>query len=257
MGDGSDPAVVAALCRDLAVEAGALAGARFGDPGLAVDEKADGSPVTEADLAAEALLRRRLASLRPDDAVVGEEDDDVAGTSGLTWFLDPIDGTRAFARGVPIWATLVAVHDGRGALAGAVALPALDEVVWAGRGAGAFVGERPARVSGRRSLDGAYLTTSAFESWTEPALVAVRRSGAALRTWGDAYGYALVATGRVDVMVDPVVSAWDVAPMPVILAEAGGRFSDLDGADRIDGGSGLGSNGRVHDAAIDLLAPLR
>ena len=222
---------------------------------LEVSHKSDGSPVTVADRAAERLLRDRIQSRFPDDAIVGEEEADHHGTSGRTWVIDPIDGTKAFTHGVPLYSTLLAVIDGHGPAVGVIHLPGLDETVWAGRGHGCQHGDRPCRVNDRDGLDGAYLMTSGLDDyWPEPMLQAVLASPAILRTWGDGYGYALVATGRAEAMVDPLANAWDVAPMAVIIAEAGGRFTDLAGVARHDGGSGLASNGVIHDPLLDLLA---
>ena len=241
------------LAVDLARRAGDLTLQWFGTSDLAVDRKSDGTPVTEADRAAEAFVRAELARLRPDDAVVGEEEAARAGTSGVRWFVDPIDGTKAFTRGVPLYSTLVAVFDAHGPAVGVIHLPALRETVYAGRGLGCFCNERPARVSAADTLRGSCLTTSGFDYWPDDALAAVKGSGLQMRTWGDAYGYALVATGRVEVMVDPTAAVWDLAPMTVIIPEAGGRFTDLGGVARADGGSGVASNGRLHDAVLPLL----
>ncbi len=229
----------------------------FDRAGLAVDRKGDGTPVTEADRAAERLVRERLAAERGDDAVIGEEEDDVAGTSGLTWVIDPIDGTKAFTRGVPLYANLVAVLDEHGPVVGVINLPALATTVYAGRGLGCFRDGRPVQVSQRSKPGEAVLSTSGYSGWPEAALLGVKRAGFQLRTWGDGYGYALVACGAIEAMVDPEVSLWDVAPMPVILAEAGGRFTTLDGGAALlePGGrlSGVASNGLVHDAVVRAL----
>jgi histidinol-phosphatase len=241
------------LAVDLARRAGDLTLQWFRTEGLAVVRKADGSPVTEADRAAEAFVRTELARLRPDDAIVGEEEAARPGTSGIRWFVDPIDGTKAFTRGVPLYSTLIAVSDEHGPAVGVIHLPALRETVYAGRGLGCFCNDRPARVSGVDTLAGSCLTTSGFDYWPDGALAAVKTSGLQMRTWGDAYGYALVATGRVEVMVDPTAAVWDLAPMAVIIPEAGGRFTDLGGTARADGGSGVASNGRLHDRVLTLL----
>jgi len=238
----------------IATEAAQLTLRWFRRDDLAVDRKGDGTPVTAADRAAEALVRDRLAEAHPDDGVLGEEEAERPGTSGQRWIVDPIDGTKAFTRGVPLYSTLLAVEDEHGVAAGAIVLPALGEAVWAGRGRGCFHDGRPCRVSGTADVADAYLTTSGYSHWPEPMLLGVRRSGMAMRTWGDGYGYLLVATGRMDAMVDPSVEPYDVAPMPVILAEAGGRFTDLAGREGYAGGSGLATNGILHD---DLLALLR
>ena len=237
----------------LAREAGDATLRWFRSPELGVQTKADGTPVTDADRAAERIVRSWLEANFPDDAVVGEEETDRPGTSGRRWIVDPIDGTKAFTHGVPLYATLLAVDDEDGPAVGVIHLPALGETVWAGRGLGCFVNDEPARVNDRSTLDGAYIMSSAFDHWPERSLRAVRVAGGVTRTWGDGYGYALVATGRVEAMVDPVVAPWDLAPMPVIMAEAGGRFTDFDGVTRIDGGSGLASNGAIHDELLALL----
>jgi histidinol phosphatase-like enzyme (inositol monophosphatase family) len=238
----------------LAREAGDITMRWFRSPELGVQTKADGTPVTEADRAAERHVRGWLEANFPDDAVVGEEEVDHPGTSGRRWIIDPIDGTKAFTRGVPLFATLLAVDDEHGPAVGVIHLPALQETVWAGRGLGCFVNGGPARVSGHDTLDGAYVTSSAIDHWPDRAMPAVQVAGAVVRTWGDGYGYALVATGRVEAMFDPVVAPWDLAPMPVVLTEAGGRFTDLSGTVRIDGGSGVATNGAVHDQLLELLA---
>ena len=225
----------------------------FNNPTLAVDHKGDGSPVTVADLGAETLIRDALAEAFPDDAVVGEEHQDTDGTSGRTWVIDPIDGTKAFTKGVPLYSNLLALIDEHGPAIGVINLPALGETVWAGRGLGAFHNGDPCHVSDHSSLDGAYAMTSGFGYWPPEALQAVLDSPAILRTWGDAYGYALVATGRSEAMIDPLANPWDVAPMAVIIPEAGGRYSTFDGDDSTDAwktGSGLGTNGAIHDALI-------
>ena len=244
-----------ALAVDIARAAGELTLGWFGRRDLAVDHKGDGSPVTAADLAAESLMRERLLARFPDDAVIGEEHQDTDGTSGRTWVIDPIDGTKAFARGVPLYSNLLALVDEHGPAVGVINLPALGETVWAGRGRGAFCNGEPCRVSDRATLDGAYAMTSGFGYWPEEALVAVLRSPLILRTWGDAYGYALVAAGRAEAMIDPLANPWDVAPMAVIIPEAGGHYSTFDGDDGADAwrtGSGVGTNGAVHDALLGL-----
>ena len=252
----ADPALLDEAV-ELAREAGELTLAWFDRPGLDVDHKADGTPVTAADRAAERRIRERLAADHGDDAICGEEEDDVAGTSGRTWVIDPIDGTKAFTRGVPLYSNLVAVLDEHGPVVGVINLPALGTTVYAGRGLGCFRDSRPIRVSERTDPAEAVLSTSGYSRWPEPALLGVKRAGYQLRTWGDGYGYALVACGGIEAMVDPEVSRWDIAPMPVILAEAGGRFTTLDGGepDLSPGShsSGLATNGLVHDHVVTAL----
>jgi histidinol phosphatase-like enzyme (inositol monophosphatase family) len=239
----------------LARSAGALTTNWFATTDLHVDTKSDGSPVTAADRAAERFVREQLAEHHPKDTVIGEEEPVSMGSSGCRWIVDPIDGTKAFTRGVPLYSTLLAFDDEHGPAIGVIALPALGQAVWAGRGRGCWMDGRPARVSDTSSLDTSYLMSSSYSHWPEPALLAVKRAGAALRTWGDGYGYALVATGRADAMVDPEVNLYDVAPMPVIMAEAGGRFTSLEGDSSPDAGSGVATNGRLHDQLLELLQP--
>jgi histidinol-phosphatase len=219
---------------------------------LAVEKKADGTPVTQADRASEAHVRSWLAEHHPDDAILGEEEGETSGTTGRRWIVDPIDGTKAFTRGVPLYTTLLAVEDEHGIAAGVIHVPALAETVWAGRGLGCFCNGAPTGVSDH-GFKGGVLTTSGFDYWPEASIRAVHTSPLLMRTWGDGYGYVLVATGRAEAMVDPVAATYDLAPMPVILAEAGGRFTDWAGAERFDGGNGLASNGLVHDDVLALL----
>ncbi len=254
-----------------AIEAACLAAADtlswFGGPSLEVDTKADQSPVTQADRAAEAILRKELLGRFPDDAFLGEETGGTPGTSGFEWVVDPIDGTKSFIRGVPLYATLIGCRrEGRGVL-GVIAIPALDELVYAARGGGAWhvrAGSEPepARVSSTTDLGGALICSSdftAFAKWSGGAQAGraarerLETACGVVRTWGDGYGYLLVATGRADIMIDPLLNAWDAAAVEVVVAEAGGRFSDWQGRDRIESGDGFATNGRLHDAVRNLL----
>jgi histidinol-phosphatase len=239
---------------ELAAEAGRLTLEWFQRADLAVDLKTDGSVVTEADRAAERMMRERLHDRFPDDSVIGEEEDDAGGDSGRTWVIDPVDGTKAFTQGVPLYSTLLALVDHDGPAIGVINLPGLDEMVWAGRGRGAFHDGNPCRVSHRETVDGAYVCTSGFSYWPRPKLTRVLDAGVNLRTWGDAYGYALVATGRADAMIDPECFKWDVAAIAVIIPEAGGVFTDAAGNVSWLNGSGVASNGRIHDACLGWLA---
>ena len=237
----------------LAQEAGRRTLQWFRSPDLEVERKGDGTPVTVADKDTERFLREQLAIAFPGDGVLGEEEAPTESTTGRRWVIDPIDGTKAFTCGVPLYSNLLALEDEHGIAIGVVNLPGLGETVWAGRGLGCWSERGPARVQRQTSLKGAYIMTSSFAQWDRAHLDALERAGAVLRTWGDGYGYALVATGRVAAMVDLVVEPYDVAPMPVLFAEAGGRFTDLAGRDGIEGGSGLASNGPIHDALLALL----
>jgi len=240
----------------------------FNAADLTVIEKSDHSPVTEADRAAEAQLRSHLLNAFPQDAFLGEETGVAAGTSGFEWVVDPIDGTKSFIRGVPLYAMLVGCrHEGRGVL-GVIAIPALAELVYAGTGGGAWhvVGgnaPQPARVSQRKRLAESLLCSSDFNSFRRRpdgatrGLAARRRLEEAClltRTWGDGYGYLLVATGRADVMIDPIMNAWDAAAVETVVTEAGGRFSDWQGRPRIDSGEGVATNGLVHEELLRLIA---
>lgn len=234
-------------------QAGELSLRWFRTPDLQVDRKGDGTPVTEADRSIERFLRQEIGRCHPDDGIVGEEEGPRPSSSGREWILDPIDGTKAFSRGVPLYANLLALEDEHGSAIGVINIPALGEMVWAGRGRGCYLNGVPTRVSQCPTLDGSYLSSSGYESWDPAALLRVRQSGAALRTWGDGYGYLLAATGRVDVMVDPSAERYDLAAMPVILSESGGRFSDFSGSPTTTGGSAVASNGRLHDEVLALL----
>ena len=223
-------------------------------PNVEVITKADGSPVTEADRAAERLLRRELTERYPNDSVIGEEMGYSGGDSGRTWYIDPIDGTQSFIRGVPLFATLLALEDAHGVAVGVIDLPALGETVMAGRGRGCFLNNRRISVSDRRDLEGSVLCTSSYDLIPEAAADRLQRSPLILRGWGDAYGYALVAGGRIEAMLDPVVNLWDIAPMAVIIPEAGGTFTDCSGRADLRSGSGLATNGRLHDQVLSLLS---
>lgn len=239
----------------------------FGDPTLAIDHKADRSPVTEADRAAEGILRRELLAAFPADAFLGEETGATAGTSGYEWVVDPIDGTKSFIHGVPLYATLVGCrHASRGVL-GVIAMPALDELAYASLGGGAWhergsAAAVPARVSARTTLAESLVCSSDFVDfgrWSggEAAGTEARRrldaAAGLVRTWGDGYGYLLVATGRAEIMIDPRLNPWDAAAVEVVVTEAGGRFSDWRGRPRIDSGDGVATNGHVHESLLETL----
>ncbi|MCP3913193.1 MAG: hypothetical protein GY713_19860 [Actinomycetia bacterium] len=242
---------------EIATAASQIAVGWYGRSDLLVDNKPDGSPVTEADRAAEKFVRDELARRHPDDGVIGEEFPNTEGRSGRRWIVDPIDGTQSFIRKVPLFSTLLAVEDEHGSAIGIIVLPAVDEIVAAGRGRGCTWNGSPCAVSTTESLDGALVTSSAFTNWPLADLETLQGHQAKLRTWGDAYGYAMVATGRADVMVDPEVELYDVAAMPVIINEAGGQFTSVDGRPGPRHGSGLASNGILHDELVAVLTPLQ
>lgn len=213
---------------------------------LTVETKADGSPVTIADREAEAAAREWLAARFPDDGILGEELGETAGASGRRWIIDPIDGTKSFVRGVPLWGSLVALVEGERVLAGAACFAAVDETIAAAPGEGCWWNGQRARVSNCATLAGAtvlitdertFRTASQREGWR--TLIG---EASIARTWGDCYGYLLVATGRAEVMVDPIVNAWDAACFQPIIEEAGGVFTDLDGAATAFAGSAIATN---------------
>lgn len=236
----------------------------FGSPDLAVDAKSDDSPVTIADRQSETLVRERIADRFGDDAVAGEEHDDTEGTSGYRWTVDPIDGTKSFICGVPLYSTLLALEfDGR-PLGGAIVLPALRQMVVAAVGHGCFQKSgdsdwQMARCRPAASIDGCVFVTSQVSTFARRGADAVYRDveqrAKLTRTWGDGYGYAMVATGRADVMIDPMCSPWDVAAMLPIMTEAGGRFSDWRGDATAHGGDGIGTaGGAIHDEVLRLVS---
>jgi len=211
--------------------------------------KSDGSYVTIADREAESYLRKRIGERFPDDGILGEEEGELQGTSGRRWILDPIDGTFAFVHGVPLYGVLIAVEIEREMKVGVVNIPALDEMVSAAKGVGCFLNGEPARVSTTAELKDALLLSTSFaranESLQERAKVS--------RTWGDCYGYVLVATGRADVMLDPVMNLWDCAPLLPIMEEAGGTFTDWRGVRTVDGGNAVATNGLLFEEVMSLI----
>lgn len=249
------------LATRIAVEAGRHTLKYFQRDDLAVERKSDRSPVTIADREAEQILRDRIASTFQHDAILGEELGETKGTSGYRWILDPIDGTKSFISGVPLYGTMIGVErDGRSDI-GVVYIPALDECVYAAKGLGAWYvrGEakpKPARVSSRDKLSDGVFITSQVDSFAQRNAQEVfdRLQGIAYvtRTWGDCYGYLLVATGRVEVMVDPIMNVWDAAALQPIMEEAGGTFTDWQGNPTIHAGEGIGTNGKVLDEVLAI-----
>ena len=245
-----------ALAQRLADAADALTLARFRAQDLHVDAKPDLSPVSDADLAVETEVRRLLAEARPDDAVLGEEHG-VTGTGPRQWVVDPIDGTKNFVRGVQVWATLIALQVEGRVEVGVVSAPALGRRWWASRGAGAFADGEPIRVSSVASLSDAHLSYSSLTGWEKQGrlegLLQLSRECWRTRGFGDFWSHMLVAEGAVDASFEPEVSLWDLAPLQVIVEEAGGRFSSLTGEARPDGGSVVCSNGLLHDVVLEGL----
>ena len=240
-------------------ERAAIAGGRrslegFGDR-VRAETKADGSPVTRFDRAAEAEIRRTIRRSFPSHVIVGEEKGRSGTDRRYRWFVDPIDGTKSLVRGVPLYAVLIGVEvEGRPSV-GVIHLPALGETVSAAVGRGCSWNGRAAHVSTTERLSDATLLVTSVRS-IERRGIPFRRLAEATNTqrgWGDAYGYALVATGRADAMIDAEVHIWDVAPLLPILEEAGGRFTDWRGRATIESRDAIGSNGRVHEPLRRLL----
>jgi len=237
------------LAFELADAADAISFLRF-RTGLAVETKPDLTPVTEADRAVESELRRLLSEKRPDDAILGEEGG-VSGESSRRWILDPIDGTRNYTRGVPIWATLIALEESGTVQLGVISAPAFGRRWSAERGKGAFAdGERLA-VSTVARVEDAVLSFAYEDGVPDLASRAWH-----VRGFGDFWAHMLVAEGAVDGAIDAVgVSEWDLAAVQVIVEEAGGRFSDFSGVSRIDGRGAVTSNGLLHNELLRAVAP--
>jgi len=249
---------------DLIEAAGREAMRQFRSPRLRVRIKSDATPVTEADLAIETLLRRGIRDRHPDDGVLGEEHGDEPGRSGWRWVIDPIDGTIAFAAGVPFFGILVALERAGRIEAGVCSMPALGEQVHAIRGGGAWwrcpglEAPVPARVRPCRGLGEALVCVGGFEYFrrrgADDTLARVLDAAGCVRGWCDCLGGLFVATGRADGWIDPLMQPWDAAPFPILLAEAGGVFTDWTGAEGICGDAAIAGSPAVHR---DLLALLR
>lgn len=250
---------------DLAVEtarqAGELTLRYFRRHDLIVEQKGDQTPVTIADREAEQLVRRRVKECFPGDAVLGEEFAETAGESGYRWIVDPIDGTQSFVRGVPLYGTVVAVERGGRSVIGVIHIPPLKECVYAAQGLGAWheregLPRTPARVGGSDRLDESLFCTSdpsIFAGEKHHALLRLLQATRLTRTWGDCYGYLLVATGRAELMIDPVANLWDLAALQPILEEAGGTFTDWRGNPTIYSGEGIATNGKILRQVLAVL----
>lgn len=251
-----------AFAHRLADAADVIALSRFRALDLRVDSKPDLTPVSDADRSVEQQLRALLAAERPTDAVLGEEYG-LAGEGPRRWVLDPLDGTKNFVRGVPVWATLVALQVDDRVAVGVVSAPALGRRWWAARGLGAHAGASaatgsPIQVSAVPQLSDASLSYSGLTGWAEAGreegLLGLARQVWRSRAFGDFWSHMLVAEGAVDVSAEPEVSVWDLAALQVVVEEAGGRFTDLSGVARPDGGSVVCSNGILHEAVLAALA---
>ena len=244
------------LALEMADAADVITMRHFRDVDLVVETKADRTPVSNADREVEAMIRERLAVHRPGDAVVGEEQGS-SGTSARRWIIDPVDGTRNYVRGIPVFATLLALEVDGEMTVGVASAPALQARWWASRGEGAFNNDRRLAVSRVSALADATVCHAHLDAWRETGrwqhLEIVVSRAYQPRGFGDFWQHMLVAEGVADAALEPVVSLWDVAAVQVIVEEAGGRFTDLNGARTPDGGTAISSNGLVHG---ELLASL-
>ncbi len=229
--------------------------------GVAVEYKSDASPVTIADQNAEQILRDAINAHYPGETILGEEQG-LTGTGDTRWIIDPIDGTKSFICGVPLYATLLSYEvDGVPQL-GVSYFPALDEMVYAEHGQGSFMNDKPVRVTSRDTTKGSFLSCGGLNSmvkygrWNQ--FEELSAHAVATRTWSDAYGHCLVATGRIDAMIDPVVSRWDLSAIKIIVEEAGGRFTDFKGGNPFDKGDfgleAISSNGHIHKELLQVYA---
>ncbi|MEZ6096314.1 MAG: histidinol-phosphatase [Pirellulaceae bacterium] len=229
---------------------------------LEVEIKSDGSPLTKADQGAERLLRERISDQFPHDGIVGEEFGESEGSNDFRWVLDPIDGTKSFVCGVPLYGTMIGIERAGEAVIGSIYFPGLSEGMFAGIGGGAwhYRGDREPRrtsVSNKNRLEDAVLLTTDVPRFKKrdahQQFDALSRQVYLSRTWGDVYGYLLVASARADIMIDPIMNVWDACALLPIVNEAGGRFTDWQGQSRVDGGDGIGTNGHLHDAVLNAL----
>lgn len=241
----------------LADAADAVTMKHFQTSTLVVERKADRTEVTVADRGAEAAIRSLLAAERPSDGVLGEEHGTVEGTSGCRWIIDPIDGTSNYVRGVPLWATLIALERDGKLVVGVASCPPLARRWWGAIGLGAFVNGEPIRTSATSRLSEAFLSYCESPEWEtkgrRSGIDQLRREVTRERAFGDFWQHMLVAEGAIDVAVEAIVSMWDLAAVQVIVEASGGRFTDLDGDARADGGSAVSTNGLLHQSVLQTL----
>ncbi len=234
--------------------------------GVAVERKEDASPVTIADRQAEQILRDRIAAEFPNDGILGEEFGEQSGDSGFRWILDPIDGTKSFICGVPLFGTLVGIEFESKAVAGIIVLPALGESVSAATGGGAWyrrgsTAPTRATVADETSLSAGLFVTSQRSTFDRrragEVFTQLESEAGITRTWGDCYGYLLVATGRAALMVDPALSVWDAAALQPIIEEAGGAFTDWSGVATIHSEEALATTKQLLPKVLEIMAPFR
>ena len=223
---------------------------------VAIEIKPDQSPVTQADKEAEQICRRIIGRHFPAHGIVGEEFGETAGTVPIRWIVDPIDGTKTFVRGVPLYGTLVGVEVEGKPKVGVIYLPALDEMVTGAEGMPALWNGRPCHVSPMRQLSEALVCTYDQQAWRdEPGFDRLVAGAQLTRTWADCYGYVLVATGRAEICLDPIMAIWDSAALLPVIESAGGRFTDLQGNRTIRSRTALATNGALHDQALSFFNP--
>ena len=219
--------------------------------------KRDGSFVTAADREAESHLRQSINRAFPDDGILGEEEGYREGSSNRRWIIDPIDGTYSFVHGIPLFGVLIGLEVETDVILGVANLPALSEVIYAARGLGCFWNGAPSRVSSIGSLDKALLLATDFEVCKRygfgAAAERLQSRTAARRTWGDCFGHMLVATGRAEIMLDPVMNVWDCAALLPIVEEAGGTFTDWNGKPSIRGGNAISTNGALFESVMETI----
>ena len=221
------------------------------------ERKADNTPVTIADTQAEEKLRGLITKYWPEHGIIGEEFGQQAPKSddGYTWIIDPIDGTKSFVAGVPLYSNLIGLTKGKEPVMGIAYFPALDDMLYATKGGGCYWNGRSAHVSSVNQLKDAVLLTSGLHYFGDKQTTwdTLVKSTYIQRTWGDAYGYFLVATGRAEIMLDPAMYLWDSAPFQVIMEEAGGTFTDWKGNPTIYGGNALGTNGHLYEPLMEIV----
>ena len=247
-----------ALALRMADRADEMTLAAFRSEDLVIDTKPDLTPVTEADRGVERMVREVLLQERPDDAIVGEEYGG-ADVRGRRWIVDPIDGTKNFVRGVPVWATLIALAVDDDVVVGVVSAPALGRRWWASKGSGAWTrgpedsADRRCRVSGVRDMADASFSFSDGVGWPPGTLEQMMGSVWRTRGYGDFWSHMMVAEGQVDIAAEPALDLWDVGALVTIVEEAGGRITAFDGGPILGGGGGLTTNGLLHDAAQAII----
>jgi histidinol-phosphatase len=244
------------LALDLADAADAITMRWFRSSSLEVRTKADRSPVSAADEETERMIRETLQHERPGDGIVGEEFG-VSGEAARRWIVDPIDATKNYIRGIPVFATLIALEENGALVVGVVSSPALQKRWWASKGDGAFCNDERIRVSSVDAIEKAYLSYDSVASFdpygTTHSFIVLAGRCARTRAFGDFWSHMLVAEGAVDIAVEPEVAPWDMAPVQIIVEEAGGRFTDVAGHAHYNAGSGVSTNGLLHDAVLEAL----